>query len=874
MRWLTQLRLRIRSLLLRSKIEHDLDQELQFHIAEQKAEFLSQGMTDAEAESAARRSFGNSAAVAEQCRDQRQTRWIEDLSSDARFALRTLGRSPGFTVAAVATLALGIGANMAFFSAAYGVLFRPLPYPEPDRLVELELGFGGVGPTTALRDLSTLVDYAGFLSDTPAVARLNGEAVRLRSTQVTWNLARVLGVKPFLGRWFESRDEIAGQMRVVVLSSRIWQERFGADPNIVGRQFLLNDEPHEIAGVMPPDFAFPAPLTDVWTPVRIDTSNPGYMWGGNNLWPIGRLRAGTAVASGESELRSLVERIRPMFPWRMPDVWGRSSRLVLHHAIVRDSRPKLVALALASLLLLVIACGNAGNLLLAKWLRRGREFAVREALGAGRGRLLRQIIAENLVLAGLGAAAGSAVAWTLIGLLPLLLGDVPRIHDLDIAPKMAFAVALAMAVTFGLLTVAPMLQSKILGGRVVAGGRGGALPKSTRLSLALAGLQLAMATALLIGAGLMARTLWQLANVDSGIRATQAMTGTVSIGPGRCAASGRCWTFLQDLGATLAGVPGVRSVNWSNGIPLTKPTSAVSVDIEDHPRDPGAPAYVLWNATATPGYFSALGISLRAGRYFTPADTRTSLPVAIISESTAKRFWPSQSALGKTIRPVSAKAGRTVVGIVSDVKHYSLDGYPPWIDGVQYAPFEQAFSARSSSLLQLSIFVETVEGQRVALDGVIRQRFPDVAVSVLEPVGEVRRGSVSNRRSTAWLLSLLASLGLLLGIIGVHGVLAQRAALRSSEMGIRVALGASRRQIAKIVLREALLVALAGSTSGVVGALVLSRFLRSLLFGIAENDFASYAGGAGLLIVTALLSAAAPAYRASLVDPARTLRSE
>ena len=874
MLWLDRLRLRIRSIVRRSTLERDLDQELQFHMVEQKVEFMSRGLTDSEAELAVRRSFGNAAVVAEQCRDQRRSRWFEDLAGDTRFACRTLRRAPGFTWAAVATLALGIGANLVFFSAAYGVLFRPLPYPEPDRLVELDLGFGGVGPTTALRELSGFVDYAGYLANVETTAQLGGEAIRLRTASVTWNLAPVLGVAPVMGRWFDASEERAGNRRAVVVSHRMWQERLGGDSGVLGRQILLNEEPFEVVGVMPPGFAFPALATEAWTPIRIDPSSRGHMWGDLNLWPIGRLRKGTTLSAGQAELRPIVDRIRPMFPWRMPDAWGTSSTLILHSAaLVKDSRPKLLALAAASLLLLVIACGNVANLLLSRWVRRAREFAVREALGAGRGRLFRQVITENAILAGLGGVVGIAVAGALLNALPVFLGEVPRLQELGVGPDAALVAIATVMITFAVLSVAPILRSKLLRGQLVSSGRNTSVRRSNRIALALASLQLALATALLIGAGLMGRTLWQLANVDSGIRANRVTTGTVSLGASRCATADRCWAFLQDLNATLGAVPGVRSVNWSNGIPLVKQTSAMSVDVQDHPKEPGAPAFVLWHSTTTPGYFGALGIPLRTGRLFSDADTSTSLPVAIISESTAKRFWPKESPLGKTIRPVSGKVGRIVVGVVADVAHYSLDGFPSWIDGVQYVPFEQA-PPRSAKTVQLSVFIEAAAIRSAEFHSAIRKRFPDVVVSDLRSIGEVRDASVSNRSSTAWLLSLLAGLGLLLGVVGVYGVLTQRAAQRTREMGIRIALGAAAGEIASIVLREALLVGVVGSFTGVLVALGLSRCLRALLFGIAENDPVSYLVGPGILVATALLAAGVPAYRASQVDPVQTLRSE
>ncbi|WP_031497819.1 ADOP family duplicated permease [Bryobacter aggregatus] len=874
MRWLNRLKLRVRSLVQRQELESELQQELDFHLAEQKAEYQSRGMSAAEAELAARRCFGNCSLLAEECRDQRGTQSFDCLAGDLNIAVRTLWRSPGFTLASTLTLALGVGANLIFFSTAYGVLFRPLPYPDPARIVEIDLGIGGVGPTTALRNLAVQADYAGYLPKVETTAQLGGEAVRVQSANATWNLARVLGVQPALGRWFEAREENAGQHRVVVLSDRMWRERFDASRNLLGRQILLNEEPYEIVGVMPPQFAFPTPGTELWTPIRIDPASPASMWGNLNLWPIGRLKPNATLQSAQAELRPILNRIRPLFPWRMPEAWGVSSTLVLHsQLLVKDARPKLLALAGASLLLLLIACANVSNLLLTRWILRSREFAVREALGAGRGRLLRQVITENLVLATFGGAAGVLVAWGLLRFLPLLLGDIPRLHELRIVPNAAIGAVATMLGTFAILSVVPMLRSKILGGQVVSGGRSSAGRSSTRISLALAGLQLAMATALLIGAGLMGRTLWQLANVDSGLHTTQVLTASVAAGPSRCSTAERCWSFLQDVSATLAAVPGVRSVNWSNGIPLTRQISAMSVDIEDHPKEAGAPAFVLWHSTATPGYFGALGIPLRAGRLFADADRAATLPVAIISEATARRFWPKESPLGKIIRPVSGKVGRRVVGVVGDVAQYSLDGFPSWIDGVQYVPFEQALP-RSSGVVPVPLLIEAVSVPTAALQSAIRQRFPDVVVSGFVSIGAVREASVSHRRSTAWLLSFVAGLGLLLGVVGVHGVLTQRATQRTREMGVRMALGATAGEIAFVVLREALLVGVAGAALGAVVAFELSRFLRALLFGIAESDVMTYVGGPAVLIATALLAAAIPAIRAARMDPVKILRAE
>jgi len=858
MLWLRRIGMRVRSIFGRHKLEAALDSELAFHMAEQKAEYLSRGMSEPEAERAVRLEFGNVTAMAEQCRDQRRTRWLEDLTADTKYAIRSLLHSPGFTWAAVATLALGAGVNVVFFSTAYGVLLRPLPYREPDRLVEIELGMGGVGPVTNLRSMAQRADYAGYSPKIEKTIRQNGEALRVETATATWNLSRVLGVPPSLGRWFEPGEEHANSPRTVVLSDHTWRERFAADPAIIGRQLLIDEEPHDVVGVMPPGFAFPSRETAMWLPIRIDPANRALMWSGPNLLPIGRLNQGVSLPSAQTELRLIVDRVRPLFPWRMPDVWGTSSTLVLHsQALVKDARPKLLALAMASFLLLIIACGNVANLLLTRCVLRAREFAVREALGAGRGRLLRMIAAENMVLVAAGAAAGLSISLVLVKALPLALGQLPRLDEVTVAPVAAAAAGGIMLLTFAVLSVAPAARRR----------------PSSRFSLVLAVFQLSLTTALLIGASLLGRTLWQLASVDTGIHSHEILAASVSAGPSRCSSVERCVAFLEEVSSTLVGVPGIHGVSWSNGIPLTQKHSAMSVAVQDHPKEPGEPAFVLWHVAATPGYFGALGIPLRAGRFFTAADRAGGLPVVVISESTAKKFWPNESPIGKSIRPVSGNVWRTVIGVAGDVMHYSLDGYPSWIDGVQYVPHAQAPPV-SSSAFQQSVFLECAGIDAALLQQSLRQRFPDVAITGLKSLQGVRAASVSNRRSTAWLMSLLAALALFLGIVGVYGTLSQRAEQRRPEVGIRMALGARPIEIGGVVLREAAVVGLVGSAIGVVAALGLTRFLRTLLFGISETDPIAYVAGPAILVTTALLAAALPALRASRLDPAKVLRSE
>lgn len=876
MLWLSRTRLRIRSLFRKEELDQELKRELEFHLAEQKAEYVSGGADDAEAEAAARRLFGQVAVFEEQCRDERRTRWLEDFLQDTRYALRSFSNAPAFTWIAILTLALGIGANTAFFSVAYGIMFQPLPYPAPDRLVNMEEGIAGVGPVTSMREISRAADYAGYLPDNDLNLQAAGEASKVRAAAVTWNLARVLAISPARGRWFEQAEERPGQNRVAVLSDRMWRERFGADSGIVGRRIVLNEEAFEIKGVMPPGFDFPTSDTELWIPIRIDPRNVGYMWGSGNLWPIGRLHPGMTLAAAQAELRPAIDRIRGMFPWRMPDAWAQSARAVPRgEAIVKDVRPKLFALSIAALLLLLIACGNVASLLLARAERREREIAMREALGAGRGRLLRQLLTENFVLVLAGGVARLFTAAFILRCLPALFPkDTPRLHEIVLNPTLVLTAVLSMLVTVVIFGAVPVIRlwrvrRESLVGRAVTSSH-----RRSAISLVLIGSELALATALLIGAGLMGRTLWQLAEVDSGVRAEGVTTARVSAGASRCGNRERCWALVQELSKTVAEAPGVQSVSWSNLAPLDKAFSATSVEIQDHPRPPGAPAYLLWKTAATPGYFRALSIALRAGRLFTDADRFGASSVIIVSQSTARRFWPNESAIGKRIRPMSDSASMTIVGVVADVSQYSLTGFPAWMDGVQYVPLAQALP-RVAQNIQLTMIIQASQLQpETALREAVRNRYPDIVVSRVASLERIRSESTADQRSTAILLALFAGLGLVLGVAGVYGVISHRAAQRTREIGIRIALGASASTVLQMVLRETMLVSAIGTAAGVIMAVGLSRFLSSLLFGITTHDPATLAICPAILLLAALMAATIPGLRASRTDPTITLREE
>jgi predicted permease len=867
---LARLRLRLRSLFRRDELDDQLAGEFEFHLAEQKAELLAQGLSEAEADREARRLFGPLTPLRAQCRDTRRTQWLEDLLLDARFTFRALRAAKAFSLLAILTLALGIGANTAFFSTAYGILFRPLPYPEPERLVEVVDGFSGVGPVTALRSLARSVDYAGYGAPEPTNLQLPGESVRAFVSPVSFNLARVLGVTPHLGRWFTAADELSPNPPPVVLAHHYWRTRFHSNPAILHELILLDEKPHQIIGVMPASFSFPSPQTDLWRPINLDPRLAGQIWGSGGFNAIGRLQPPATLAAAQSEIRPLAPAIRAQFPWPMPDAYGAAAVVTRHDRAQSEAvRPKLLVLAAATLLLLLIACGNVGNLLLARGIERHREFALREALGASRTRLLRQLLNENLVLVLLGGAVGLLCAVAISQALPHLFPtDTPRLAELSADPALLLGAATSLLLTVLLFTAAPLLAARLRdssSGRSLSPSR-----RAAHLSLALIGVELALATTLLIGASLMGHTLWQLSTADPGFAATNLVAARLSAGPSRCPDLARCLALLDDIGQTLLTQPATRAVHWANFAPLEKELTAAASELEDHPRAPRDPASMLWRTAASPGYFSALGIPILAGRPFSPADRAGAPLVTIISRSTAERFWPGQSPLGKKIRSLADLQWRTVVGVVGDVAQYSLAGFPSWVEGVQYLPLPQALSAAQPSL-NLSLLLETANPD---WPQALKQRYPDLVIANVQTLGELRAASVAGQRSTATLLALLAALGLLLGIAGVHGVVAHRAAQRTKELGIRLALGATPLQLLRTVLQETILVALAGAALGVALAYPASAYLQSLVYGITVHDPLSFALSPLALFATAILAAAIPAFRATRTDPVSTLRQD
>ncbi|HKF51703.1 MAG TPA: ABC transporter permease, partial [Candidatus Acidoferrales bacterium] len=620
MRFLRKISLRLRSLFRRESADSELSTELHFHLEHQIASNIASGMPPAEARRAALREFGGVEQLKEECRDMRKTNWLQDFAQDLRYGIRTLRKSPGFTAVAVLTLALGIGANTAIFSLVNGIVLRPLPYSQPQRLVSITDSYPE-GALVAMRASLKTVDVGGYTESTELNLTGRGNPTRLYAASVSSELFSILGATPELGRIFQPGEDQPGRDSFVILSHALWQSDFGSDPSIIGRSITLEGIDRRIVGVMPLDFRFPSSKTQLWIPLHLDPRDIGAYWGAGFMPAIGRLRDGATLEQARAEVRATLPRIRGMFPWKMPDLlWAGSSIVPLQQSIVGDTRATLLILLGAICLVLLIACANVANLLLSRAATRQREMAVRAALGAGRWRICRQLLAESVILAIGGAALGLLLAVNGVSWLKLLLpANTPRLAAVSIDWRvLAFtaAVALLTGLIFGF---APALHaSRIdLTDSLKSSAQNSGAARGNRLRTILAVAEIAVAVVLVIGAGLMIKSLWELSHVNPGFSPESIVTARITPNESLCKPLSRCKNFYEELIARVRALPGTKSAALVNALPLNGRYGGYAADAEDHPRNPKDPAFVLGESIVTPDYLRVMGIPLLRGREFT-----------------------------------------------------------------------------------------------------------------------------------------------------------------------------------------------------------------------------------------------------------------
>jgi len=882
-RWWNVVRMRARSIARGEALDHELDRELRFHLERQIEENLERGMTLAEAQWAARRSLDGVTSIREACRDMRRTEPLENLKRDLRYAFRSLARTPGFTAVIVLTLTLAIGANSAIFSVINGVMLKPLPYPDPNRLMRV-FSSTSVYPKFPLNpwDLRDFRErnqsFAGIAAFTRRDVQLSegDQPEMLTAIRVTAAYFAVLGVKPARGRDFNQQDEIAGNSTSVIISDRVWRRRFASDREILGRKILLDAQAFTVVGVMPPGAAHPGndyhPIAhgetvDAWLPFTY--SGNSNQRGSHYLNGIARLKPGITPAQAVTDLNRIAAQIRQQYG--LSRTWN-ALVIPLRQEVVGKTERLLVVLLGAVGAVLLIACVNAANLLMARSSSRQREMAIRAAMGAGQSRLLRQLMTESLVIAIAGGCGGAAVAFGGVkALVALLPGDFPRAQTIHVDP-LVFAFTLVIALATGILFgLAPSWQASRADPQLALreSSRGST---SSRGQLHLRGAlvigEIALATALLIGAGLMLRSFVNLLRSDPGFRPEHVLTATVSLPAVEYKDGPDIARFYDELVTRLEAIPGVQAAGAGTDIPWTGYNDNTSFDLEGHPHDPNHQVHARYHG-ATPDYFRALGIPLVGGRFFDRRDDKTSTQVVLINQSLARKAWPNEDAVGKRISFNTPPQWITVVGVVGDVKDTpSSDAAEPafWWPEQQVQP-----------TFAMSIVVRGDASEGVLLDAVrqeVHRLNRSLALSDIRMMEQVADASVATPRFSLFLVGLFASLALTLAAIGMYGVVAYSVSQRTHEFGLRMALGARPLDVQRMVLGGGLRLAIAGVGCGVLCALALTRVLRTLLFGVSAADPGVFSAVGAVAIVIACLACYIPARRATGSDPLTALRCD
>jgi putative ABC transport system permease protein len=808
------------------------------------------------------------------------------LLQDLQYGLRMLRKNPGFTTVAVATLALGIGANTAMFTLVNGILLRPLQYAEPDRLVKVT-GYYPKGAVAALQELSRTMEVASFSDKPENGSDFNltgqGEALRVTGSTVSANLFSLLGAGAKLGRTFQPGEDRAGQDRPVILSQALWQNKFQGDPGIIGRIIKINGVDRQVVGVMTPGFSFLVPGAQLWIPSYFDPSNLEDSWEHDFTPVVGRLRPGVTLEQARNEIRGMISQIIPMFPHPIARSWNADATVLpLQQDLVGNVRAKLVVLLGAVGIVLMMACVNVASLLLSLAAGRGKEIALRAALGAARGRIVRQLLTESVVLGLAGGGLSLALAFGALSVLKSLLpADTPRLAEVGMDWRvLTFVTALSLltGLAFG---IAPALRASRLNlaEAVKVGGQRSTDAAGISLRSSLIVGEVALAVVLVVGAGLLTATLSRLMQVKPGFREEHLLTVRVTPDPSSCQERPACVSLYNELLRRAREMAGVSEVTAANTLPLSGEVPYVVAETDAHPLRPGESlAPLLWAGAIAPDYFHLMGIPLLTGREFTDSDSEKSAGVIIVTAATARRFWPGENPVGKHVRMVWDRDWRTVVGVVRDVRQFNLADKPlDWIQGAVYMPYPQSVDSNHKFPTAMYLIARTsAESSDFGRD--IRELVSSINPNV--PVGELRTlkaiisDSASQSRSMMWLFVTFGSAALLLAAIGTYGVVSYSTSQRTFEIGMRMALGASRGSIFSLVLGQSVKLVLSGLAIGVPAALALTRILTTFLYGITATDPLTFLEVGGLLLAIAALAGYVPARRASKLDPIVALRYE
>ncbi|HEU5153122.1 MAG TPA: ABC transporter permease [Gemmatimonadales bacterium] len=817
---------------------------------------------------------------------------MDTLLQDLRFAARTLLRNRGFTLIAVLTLALGIGANTAIFSVLRGILLKPLPYQEPDRAVMLWSHWKGWDKTWLSGP--EIVDYSqqsqvfsglAPFDDGSFTLTDSGDPERVRGGLVAANLFSVLQVSPILGRTFTPEEDQPNGPRVVVLGEDIWRRRFNSDPTIIGRAIQLNAVPYTVLGVMPGDFRLPLDYsvderTQLWTPLQLGVPDENDR-GSHGLYAVGRLQAGVDPAQGQRLMDAFVIRMKADHPQNYGAEFG-VTLVSLPDQILGGIRPALVLLFGAVALVLLIACGNVANLLLARGEARQREIAIRTALGAGRRRLARQLLTESVLLSVVGGGVGILFAWWGVEVLPAINpSSLPRADAIGIDLSVLGAtvvLSLVTGIVFGMVPAWQMLRDvhpelRENTRNVTTGRRG----RSFRRILV--GVEVMIAMILVTGAGLVIRSFHKLSTIEPGFEPHGVLTMRLSLPDATYPTRTAVAALYTRLFERLRALPGVQTAGAVAGLPLASIRGDWGITIEGYtPTDPTLGTQADWQVVR-PDYFEAMGIPLKKGRWLTDADGSDAPPVIMVNEAMVQRYWPDRDPIGQRLHLNSSADSnwRTVVGVVGNVHHRGLTETPR---PEMYLPHAQFFATAPDTVVPVRSMTLTlrVRGAPESLTGPVRQVLADLdrglAVSDIRSLDDVVSRSIAAPRFTTALLSVFAALALVLAAIGIYGVLSFIVAQRTAELGIRVALGATASDVLRLVLGQGMRPVIIGLVVGLLAALALARVLQGFLFDVAQTDPGTYVTVTVVLSCAAILACYLPARRAARVDPMTALRAE
>jgi putative ABC transport system permease protein len=869
-----------RNLFHKDRVEQEFTEEIQAYLDMLTEAKIRQGLTPQEARRSALVELGGVEQVQEKVREIRMGQFIETMWRDVRTGVRALVHSPVFTVVTVLSLALGIGANTAIFSVVNGLLLRPLPYPEPEQIVHVwhtppQQSFPGldrfsVSPANYLdwKAQSSAFEQMAVYTDTGLSLSTSNDPLPLIGAVVSSDFFSVLRTNAMQGRTFTPDEERPGRDQVVVIGHALWQRAFGANPNIIGQTLILNSRSFTVVGIMPAGFEFPREA-ELWVPLAWDDAER-QVRSDHNYLVIARLKQNVSSQQAQAEMNTISSRLEQQYP-EANKGWG-AVVIPLREDLVGDFRLALLVLFGAVGFVLLIACANVANLMLARGANRQKEMAVRIALGAGRARLVRQLLTESVLLAVTGGVLGLLLAvWG--SRMLVRLGSLPGSSDIGIdtwALGFTLLVSFVVGIIIGIVPALQFTRTSISETLKQGSGRTGGSPIKQHTRKALVISEVALSLVLLIGAGLMIRSFWKLQNVDPGFDTSNALTMSIVLNYIRYSEPHQRLAFVDRAIEKIRAVPGVVSVGTTTKIPLAGGGSTQPFSIEGRPTAAIAEQPMAQTRYISPDYFRAIGIPLRQGRFFSDQDRDNSQPVIIISEAMGRRFWPGENPIGRRLTPSfhSEQGAREIVGVVGDVKTSGLD-----VDAsaMMYLPYKQF------PLPFMSFVVRTASNPESLVQPVSKAIYSidkEQALTNVQTMEQVLTKSLSGRRFNMTLLLTFAGVALVLAAVGVYGVMNYTVTLRRRELGIRMALGAKTMDVLRLVLGQGLALTLIGVGAGLISAYALTRLMASLLYGVTATDYLTFVSVSAVLIAVGLVASYVPARRATKVNPTIALRTE